>query len=212
VSYAGSVLFDVFANLDAVPWFKRPDMDMQVAEVCKQSGFLAGPNCPLTTEWVSKRGLESDVCAYHHLLQLDASGNYRVHSNCEDINSIQSVAWFSLPPVMEWYYKRKNADYKSMPPFRRDCQDRNTTALDFIYPKSGSRLYRAVSMEGALQEIVFKIAHRNPDAEVFWYLDDKFIGSTQRFHELPIDVPEGRHVVTVVDEMGNDAQVVVWLE
>jgi penicillin-binding protein 1C len=212
VSYAGSVLFDVFSVLEAVPWFKRPEMDMQVAEVCDKSGFLAGPHCSITTSWVSKRGLESDVCPYHHLVQLDSSGNYRVHSNCERIDLIQSKVWFTLPPVMEWYYKRKYAEYVSVPPFREDCRQSTEQALAFIYPKSGALIYRAKSFDGELQPVVCKVAHRNPDAELFWYLNDKYLGSTQRFHEFPIKASIGKHVITVVDENGNDARCVINVE
>jgi penicillin-binding protein 1C len=206
------VLFDVFSVLDAFPWFKRPDQDMQVAEVCQKSGFLAGPHCPMTTAWVSKRGLESDVCSYHQLLQLDASGTFRVHSNCESIDQIQSKVWFTLPPVMEWYYKKKNADYTVVPPFRADCSQHSEQALAFIYPKNGALIYRARSLDGELQPVICKVAHRNPDAELFWYLDDHFVGSTQRFHEFPLHAPDGKHQITVVDENGNDAKCEVLVE
>jgi penicillin-binding protein 1C len=212
VSYAGAVLFDVFSALDAVPWFKRPDMDMHVAEVCQKTGYLAGPNCPMTTAWVTKRGLESEVCPYHQLIQLDSSGQFRVHSNCERLDFIQSKVWFTLPPVMEWYYKKKNADYLTMPPFREDCRQSTDHALAFIYPKSGALIYRAKSFEGELQPIVCKVAHRNPDAELFWYLNDRFLGSTQRFHEFPVEAPIGKHVITVVDENGNDARCSISVE
>lgn len=212
VTYAGSVLFDVFGVLESAPWFKRPDMDMQIAEVCKKSGFLAGPNCPLTTAWVSKRGLESDVCSFHHLIQLDASGKYRVHSNCESVDQIQSKVWFTLPPVMEWYYKKKNADYAVIPPFRVDCSQQTEQALAFIYPKNNALIFRARALDGSLQPIICKVAHRNPEAELFWYLDDFFVGTTQRFHEFPLHAPEGKHRITVVDQNGNDATCVILVE
>jgi penicillin-binding protein 1C len=212
VSYAGAVLFDVFSVLDISTWFKRPELDMQVAEICEKSGFLAGPNCPMTTAWVSKRGLESDVCSFHHLVQLDASGQFRVHSNCEQIDQIQSKVWFSLPPVLEWYYKKKNADYAVVPPFRADCAQHSEQALAFIYPKNGSLIYRARALDGQLQPIIFKVAHRNPDAELFWYLNNHFVGSTHRFHEFPIHAPEGKHRITVVDVNGNDAKCEVLVE
>jgi penicillin-binding protein 1C len=113
---------------------------------------------------------------------------------------------------MEWYYKKKNADYKSMPPIRADCRDQSEAPLAFVYPQTGSRLSRARSLEGELQGIVCKVAHRNPDAELFWYLNDKFLGTTQRYHEYNLNAPEGRHVITVVDENGEDARSVIWVD
>jgi len=166
VTYAGSVLFDVFALLESAPWFNRPDRDMQLAEVCSKSGLLAGPHCPQSSKWVSKRGVESDVCSYHQLVQLDSSGNFRVHSNCERIDLMQSKVWFILPPVIEWFYKKKNADYSTLPQFREDCLQSSEQSIAFIYPKNGANLYRAKALNGALQPIVCKVALRNPDSEL----------------------------------------------
>lgn len=212
VSYAGSVLFDVFDVLDAAPWFKRPEMEMQIAEVCKKSGFLAGPNCPITTSWVSKRGLESQVCAYHHLVQLDETESYRVHSNCETVEKIHSISWFSLPPVMEWFYKKKNAEYVSLPPYRADCARYTEQTMAFIYPKNNALIYRARALDGNLQPVICKVAHRNPESELFWYMDDFFLGTTQRFHEFPLHAPAGKHKVTVVDQNGNDVSCIILIE
>jgi penicillin-binding protein 1C len=212
VNYAGAVLFDVFALLDHAPWFKRPEIDMQIAETCAKSGFLAGPNCPTTTSWVTKRGSESTVCTYHQLIQVDQSGEFRVHSNCESIEKMQTKVWFILPPVMEWFFKRKNADYKVIPPFRADCIQENEQTLAFIYPKNNALIYRARGLDGTLQPIVCKVAHRNAESELFWYLNDHFIGTTQRFHEFPLHVPEGRQKITVVDQNGNDASCIISVE
>ena len=212
VTYAGAVLFDVFSVLDVAPWFKRPELDMKVAEVCQKSGLLAGPNCPLKTEWVSKRGVESDVCIYHHSIQIDETGNYRLHSNCESMDNMRTEVWFTLPPVMEWFYKRKNADYRVLPPFRDDCGHIEEQTMAFIYPKNNALVFRARALDGTLQPVICKVAHRNPEATLYWYLNDRFVGTTQRFHEFPLDAPEGKHRVTVTDDRGNDVSCIVLVE
>ncbi len=211
-SYAGSVLFDVFSILKSPSWFKRPDQDMQVAEICAKSGFLAGPHCPVSTAWVAQRGLESDVCPYHQWIQMDPTGQFRVHSKCESIENMQARTWFTLPPLMEWYYKKKNADYVALPPFREDCLSASEQVLAFIYPKNNALIFRARALDGSLQPIVCKVAHRDPEAEIFWYLDKLFLGSTQRFHEFPITIPEGKHRITVVDQHGNDVSCSIVVE
>jgi penicillin-binding protein 1C len=50
--------------------------------------------------------------------------------------------------------------------------------------------------------VVFRAAHRDPAAKIFWHLDDTYIATTSRFHELSIDPPPGRHFITIIDEKG----------
>lgn len=211
-TYAGSVLFDVFSILDLSSWFKRPEKEMHLVEVCSESGFLAGPHCPVSASWVTLQGLESDVCSYHKLVQLDFDEKFRVHSNCESLDQMKSKVWFTLPPVMEWYFKKKNAQYTVLPPFRSDCGQQNEQALAFIYPKNNALIYRAKSFDGSLQPIICKVAHRNPEEELFWYLNDHFVGTTTKYHEFPLDAPVGQHTITVVDLKGHDVKCKIIVE
>jgi penicillin-binding protein 1C len=41
---------------------------------------------------------------------------------------------------------------------------------------------------------------------VFWYLDETFIGSTKDIHEIAILPKQGKHIITVVDKLGNEAK------
>ena len=41
---------------------------------------------------------------------------------------------------------------------------------------------------------------------MFWYLDKTFIGSTKAIHDMAILPKPGKHMITVVDEFGNEAK------
>ena len=49
-------------------------------------------------------------------------------------------------------------------------------------------------------------AHRDPSATLHWHLDNRYVGSTNVFHEQALDVSQGPHVLTVVDDRGNRAR------
>jgi penicillin-binding protein 1C len=51
--------------------------------------------------------------------------------------------------------------------------------------------------------VVLEAVHRDPDAQLLWHLDGSFAGSTRTYHQLPLDLAPGEHVVTVVDSRGN---------
>jgi len=70
------------------------------------------------------------------MIQLNAERQFRVNSSCADLSTTISESWFSLPPLMEFYYKRTHPVYKSLPPFDKDCENTNAPPMEFIYPKN----------------------------------------------------------------------------
>lgn len=200
---AAPVMFDIFSVLKPVKWFSQPYDDMEKIPVCRQSGCRATDICePVDTMWVQKTGLRTKPCPYHRLVHLDASGKYRVTSECEDVNSMQHRSWFVLPPAMEWYYKSKNPTYVDLPPFREDCAGSSISSMELIYPKQLSQIYVPVELDGTIGKVVFEVAHRRPNATIYWHIDDQYIGSTSGIHQMGLSPDEGEHILTLVDENG----------
>lgn len=203
IQSAAPVLFDIFSLLRPGKWFSQPYDEMEKIAVCRQSGCRATDICtPVDTVWIQKAGLRSGPCPYHRLIHLDAGGNYRVTSNCEDVNNIQNVSWFVLPPAMEWFYKSKNPSYKELPPYRAGCESGPISAMEIIYPKQFSKIYVPVELDGSMGKTIFEVAHRKADAVIYWHLDGKYIGSTQHIHQMGLAPEEGLHTLTLVDEDG----------
>lgn len=174
---AGPVMFDI---LNLLPfsdvWFDEPDAGVW-ADVCKDSGHLAGPGCPAVSMLLPERGLESDPCPYH------GSGE------------------FVLPPAMEWFYRQSHPEYTGA---------RKTSAgaaIQFIYPQNGAVLVLPRQLSGAVEGIVFRVAHHRPDATLWWHMDNGYIGETTLRHEMLLAPAPGHHVLTVVDQDGSVASV-----
>ncbi|MCO6174464.1 penicillin-binding protein 1C [Flavobacterium sp. NRK F10] len=213
VESAAPVLFDVFRTLPRGEWFNQPYNDMEKVMVCKQSGYLAQENCPTIEQWIPRTSRKTETCPYHKMIHLDKSLKYTVNSNCEKIENIVSKSWFILPPVMEWYYKSKHVDYIPVPPLRDDCKDANAKPrMAFIYPSEFTKIILTKDFNGIEQPVILKVAHSNPDVELFWYIDDQFLGTTRTFHEKPLIASNGLHWVTVVDENGNEIKQRIVIE
>ncbi len=213
VDCASPVMFDVFRLFPKVKWFEKPYKDLDEVEVCEKSGCLAGENCPKTTCWIPKRTKKTLNCNYHKIIHLDQTGKFRVNSSCADVNTMKTESWFILPPVMEWYYKSKNVDYKVLPPYLEDCAEANDIKyLEFIFPKANTKIILTKNFSGTIQPTAIKVAHSDPKAELFWYLDKKYLGATKNFHELPIKANEGNHIITVVDNKGREIRRKILFE
>jgi penicillin-binding protein 1C len=204
VSSAAPVLFDVFNLLPRNKWFDTPLNDLHEAEVCRQSGYLAKEGCPKIKQYIPLKGEKTKACPYHKRIHLDQSGKFRVNSSCEDVENIVAADWFVLPPVMEWFYKSQQIDYRPLPAFREDCASTQVHAMDFIYPKQNSKIFLTRNFEGNVQPVIIKVAHSNRESQLYWYVDDVYKGVSKTFHEFEIAPHTGSHVITVVDDAGNE--------
>ena len=177
---AGPVMFEILNLLPEAQWEEsaEPNQGMQWASLCKDSGFLASPDCK-ETEMVQipEAGLQTEPCPYHK------SGE------------------FVLPPVMEWYYRPYHPEYKGA---SKAVSDR---VMGFIYPQSGCVISLPRQLSGQIEGAVFRLAHSKRETKVWWHLDGEYVGETQHLHELRLAPPPGGHRLSVVDEEGNSATV-----
>ncbi|MBP5318186.1 MAG: penicillin-binding protein 1C [Paludibacteraceae bacterium] len=208
VGYAAPVMFSVFSGLPDGPWFERPYDEMVEMPVCRLSGHPAGEFCsPVDTLWVHGAGMELRPCPYHRRVHLSPDGAWQVNTSCVDPDSMVHVNWFVLPPGMAWYYRKKHLEYHALPPYRSDCEHDESAALQIVYPEPGAVLVRTVGMQGSLGSLVFQAAHVDEGAQVYWHLDEEFLGTTTGDHRLRLEPGLGPHRLTVVDDKGRSASV-----
>lgn len=205
VQTAAPILFDIFRLLPGVPFFQRPVFNYAYLPVCRQSGYPANFDCPeVDTLFMPSNAEKARLCAYHKMINLDASGSFRVTEQCESPSDMQHKPWFILSPTMEYYYKQRNADYKILPPFKAGCGSYDAgKSIELIYPEEGAKIYVPLELNGERGKVIFTAAHRHTGAKIFWSLDDSFAGTTQNFHQLALNPSLGVHLITLVDESGN---------
>lgn len=178
---AGPVLFDIFNLLPPSDWFEEPLLSEGIeAEVCPESGCLAGQHCFETdTLLLPRKALRSSPCPYH-----------------------KPDGAFVLPPAMAYYYASLHPEYKT-----HRSTSTSDAPMEFIYPQQGSVISVPRLLDGREGGVVFNLAHSDPDAEVFWHLDDHYLGSTLYIHQKTLSPDPGPHTVTVVDTWGRSLSI-----
>lgn len=205
IQAAAPVLFDVLELLpDRENHFPRPYDDLEELEVCKKSGFLAGRFCEETEQiMVPKAGRKSAVCPYHYRVFLNNKGQ-RVNSSCASTSAMQAQSWFSLPPAMEYFYRKSHPNYKALPPFKKGCKQNGKEIMQWISPQPHQAVILPKYFNGEKGEVVIRLSHRSSDEKVYWYLDGKYIGQTYYFHEMSLQIKPGNHNLSVVDGQGRE--------
>jgi len=204
IETAAPILFDIFRLLPNSKWFEKPKYNFMYVPVCRQSGYRANIDCPdVDTLFMPPNAIKVPLCAYHKIIHLDATGQFRVTEECETPSNMQHKSWFILSPAMEFYYKQRNIDYIPLPPFKPGCGVAETGKLiEIIYPQPDAKIYVPLEINGERGKTIFTAAHRRAGAKIFWSLDDEFVGSTQNFHQVGLNPSPGKHIITLVDENG----------
>ncbi|MCP4217766.1 MAG: penicillin-binding protein 1C [bacterium] len=204
IAVAAPVLFDIFNILDRGKWFDMPMADLKAVDLCKQSGYLASELCDVRIMYVPVESHFDALCPHHHLVHLDKSAAYRVDSRCESVENMQHRPWFTLPPVQEYYYRRRHPEYRTLPLYRKDCRSAGReSVMSLVYPSKGTSIYIPVDLDGKPGSAMFRAVHRTPDTAIFWHIDDRFIGRTSTFHQVTVNPAPGRHRLILMDEKGN---------
>lgn len=207
---AAPVMFDVF---DALPkssnWSSQPISDYRNTKICSESGFIASEICPKKNSAVPKNGIYAKNCPYHKNIHLNLSKTKRVDLSCVSQKEMVTETRLVLPPLIEWYYKKSNPRYKSLPPYDKNCEKLQSKFMDFIYPSKQLEVYLPKNRLGERSNIIFAVAHTDPDASLFWYIDDEFIGETHIFHTISAQPLKGKHKIAVLDNKGHSISRII---
>jgi penicillin-binding protein 1C len=204
IGAAAPLMFRVFNSLPPTTWFQMPYEDFEKIPVCRLSGYKAGPYCDeIDSIYVARAGTKTQVCPYHLLVHLSPDRKFRVNSKCEEVDKIRHEHWFVLPPAMEWYYRKKNIFYRRLPSIKKGCADDEGLAMmELIYPTEVLKIFVPREIDGSPGKTIFEMAHRNPDAVLYWHLDNEFIGTTKGIHQIALTPSVGKHYLTVIDDNG----------
>lgn len=204
---AAPVMFDIFNRLPKAAWFKKPLHLMKEVEICADDGFLSNGRCKTRKTWIPKESDFDRVSKNNILVHLDKSGLWRVHGGCEPVSAMRHANWFVLPPGEEYFYRKRNATYRSLPPYRKDCikgalNNAADTPIDILYPSAGASIYIPIELAEKKGNVVLKAVHRDTNTTLYWHLNDRFIGETREFHQQSLYLEPGRYLLTLVDSDG----------
>ena len=204
VGAAAPLMFDVVGKLNDSYTYPANTSESVEIEVCAESGYPKSEYCQHTKKVrVVDVENKTGVCPYHKKVFLDESRQYRVKPDCYDVDQQRFEVFYVLPPVMEWFYKKHSPLFRPLPSLYPGCGAAHSDdVMAFVYPKDDARVTIPIGIRGDRQQVVFEIAHRNPQKTIFWTLNDTFLGKTRFNHQMPIDVERGTYTLRCVDEDG----------
>ncbi|MDT8346298.1 MAG: penicillin-binding protein 1C, partial [Flavobacteriaceae bacterium] len=205
IKAAAPILFEIFKLLPTKKlWFDTPYDDLTTVKVCQKSGFLASKNCDKILEQLVPVNAKNVLsCPYHEVVFLDKTEQFRVNTSCYLPHEMLEKKWFKLPPLMEYYYALANPQYENFPPLHPTCMENQGAVMQFIYPKKNQQILLPKDFDEQRNELILKLVHQENKAQIFWYLNEDYLGKTETFHEMAILPRPGKHQLSVMDQYGN---------
>ena len=74
--------------------------------------------------------------------------------------------------------------------------------MSLIYPEPETSVFVPVGLDGRPGEVVFEAVHRQGDSVIHWHVDDHYVTSTRRFHQVSVAPDPGDHVLVLTDGDG----------
>ncbi len=205
---AGPLLFDIF---NALPknvrqrWLKKPDADLDLTEICPDTGFLVGVNCVKKVRVEAPRHMKPlEICPYHHRIYVTREGTRQTCSLCWQPGDYKRIYRLLYPSDVAQYLRERGHLTGSLPPHKSDCPAQaELLPLQILYPQQNARLWIPRDFDGNRQKLTLRAAHRERSRMLYWYLDGRFLGSSKYRHVKAAALTGGWHTLEVVDEIGN---------
>jgi len=182
--------------------FQKPKQAFKTIRVCKKDGYLSNGLCESQDYAIPKSVNFTRLTPHHLRVHLDQSGQYQVHSGCESPHQMQHQTRFILPPAQAYYYQQYHSDYQALPPYRADCQQSTAvgTRFSIIYPAPNAQIYLPTELDGSAGNVVLKALAQPSEQRLYWHINQRFIGTTETFHQQALHLNKGKHRLTIVDE------------
>lgn len=203
---AGPLLFEIFNYLPhdlRAKWFDVVGYEFKEGIICSQTGFLAGPYCDdKVTAQLPSHMNPLRLCPYHKNVFVNKSADYSVCSRCWD-SDYKEKHFIIYPADVIYHLKQRGHTVEDVPVHNPACiQTASINQLEFLYPVNSTKIWLPKDYDGVFQKVVSRLAHKKPANNVFWYLDDTYLGITKDKHEMAIALNKGWHNLSVIDQEG----------
>lgn len=211
VSSAGPLLFELFNNLpqmDNRDWFEKYDSYFKTVQLCKETGFLRGPYCDeIENSDIPENMFPLKICPFHKNIYIDPHNEYAVCSNCWN-GQYEEKHILRFPSNVVYYLQKNGQTTPNIPSHNRNCNSRfDDNPIKILYPPKNSKILLPRDFNGNLQELILKVAHTESVDNIFWYINEKYLGTTEKKHEKSVVLDYGWHKLFVVDMNGFSDEV-----
>ena len=188
--------------------FLRDDLNISELDMCDSVGGLANQYCPQTTRAYFIPGKSPiETSSVYRAIPIDRETGLRACDNNPETTEMRVFEFWDAEYID--MFQRAGIRRNTPPPFMPGCDLNKITSQQnapvILSPIDGTRT--VIVSDKNFERIAGHAISPTPDAKLFWFMDDKTIGTTVSGEILHLDAKIGTHIIRVIDENGNAASV-----
>lgn len=183
--------------------FLRDDMNIALVDMCDAVGGLAGEHCPKSVPTYFIPGVSPiDVASVYRAIPIDNKTGRRACTRDEKTTHMAVYEFWDAEYID--MFRRAGVIRKTPPPFMDGCNldeiATDATPPIILSPIDGTRM--VILDKSDSMRVTLRAISENTDAKIFWFIDDKMVGTTKSGNVITTTAPMGTHTVRAMDEMG----------
>lgn len=188
--------------------FMTPELNVITVDMCEIGGNIAGPYCPqkVASYFIpGKSPLARNTV--HRSIAIDNKTGLRA-CNADPKTTHNEVFEFWDSEYIDMF-RRAGIKRKTPPAFMPGCETKETNddwaAPVIISPVPDTKI--VITSDRDFEPIGFMAFGADADGKLFWFIDDKTLGSTKSGETLQYNVPMGEHILRVTDPAGTTTEM-----
>lgn len=183
--------------------FMTPELNVITVDMCEIGGNIAGPYCPqrVASYFIpGKSPLTRNTV--HRSIAIDNKTGLRACDADPKTTHAEIFEFWDAEYID--MFRRAGIKRKTPPAFMRGCENvemnEDWDAPVIVSPVPDTRV--VITADRDFEPIGFMAFATDANSKLFWFLDDKTLGTTQGGETLQYNVPMGEHVLRVTDTAG----------
>jgi penicillin-binding protein 1C len=200
VQAAAPLFFEIVDSLqahDRTPFVpRRPPAALKRVQVCALSGGLPTPSCPHSRPtWFIPGRSPIEPCSIHRTFALDGQGR----RTC-GVGAVRSEVFEVWPSDLTRLFAAAGLPRRPVPPPAPGCQDDDGHPPRISSPLAG--VTYTVRPGAAEEAIALQAAVDGDAAELYWFVDESYVGKTRSGSTVFWRPRAGQFTVRAVDDRG----------
>lgn len=108
---------------------------------------------------------------------------------------------FEMPPKMSQYYKAHHPEALNNLQWSPQCPVK-MKQFSINYPDEGAALILPQKSQKSYGEFILEASHLDSKAQLYWFLNENYLGSTREIHQQTLPLEEGSYRLSVQDQNG----------
>ena len=183
--------------------FLNDDMNIIELEMCEIGGDIAGEFCPQKTLGYFIPG-KSPITRNRIHRQIPIDNKTGLRACIPDPKTTHMATYEFWDAEYLDMFRRAGIKRKTPPAFMRECDINDIpddgTAPVVVFPTADTKI--VITSNKDFEPVGFMGLATGPNDKIFWFLDDKTLGSTKSGETLEYNVPMGNHTLRATDRAG----------